>query len=288
MRIGSGRPLSDGALALAPLAEPRARGSGSPSPTASSPGWSRQLPGDVISTGFPALDAILGPAGLPREASATLRGDLSSGKTTLALRCIAEAQAGGAIAAYLDLAHTFDPAEAVGRGVDLRWLLVIRPGDAAEGFALAGALLMGRSVDMLVVDLPGRLRARMEEGIRRLAAHARRVGARLIMLEPVSMAAALHAALAGSTGLCLDLERRAWLRLGRDVVGQRTEVVVARNRYGPPGRSVTLDIHYLGGERAVATHRFASADHVTDRDEARHEADMPVPRGQGVPRLVAA
>jgi RecA/RadA recombinase len=292
VRLGSGRPSIRGSLALAPVADPDGRGADAREARAPASGWSRQSPGEVVSTGFPALDAILGPAGLPREASVTLRGDLSSGKTTLALRCVAEAQAAGAVAAYLDLSRIFDPAEAVGRGVDLRWLLVIRPGDAAEGFALAGALLQGRSVDLLVVDLPGRLHGRMEEGIRRLAAHARRAGARLILLEPVSLSASLQAALAGSTGLSLDLERRGWLRLGQNVVGQRTEVVVARNRYGPPGRSVTLDIHYPGGERAIATHRFASADHAPeqaiDRPVAGGEAAGPALRGRATPRLVAA
>ena len=213
----------------------------------------------VISTGFPALDAALGTSGLPPEASVVIRGGPSSGKTTLALRCVAEAQAGGDIVAWLDLARALDPVEAVGRGVDLRWLLVIRPADAAEGFALAGSLLSGRCVGLLVVDLPARLRGRLEEPLRRLAAHARRVGARLIVLEPVSVDGAIQAALARGTGLRLELERRAWLRLGRDVVGQRTSVAVVKNRYGPPGRSVDLDIHYLAdGERSVATHRLAS------------------------------
>ena len=253
VRLGAGRPMNHGSLALAALSDPD---------QAVHTGPHGYPHGDVISTGFPALDAILGPPGLPREASATLRGDLSSGKTTLALRCIAEAQANGAIAAYLDLAHAFDPVEAVGRGVDLRWLLIVRPADPAEGFALAGALLSGRTVDLLVVDLPGRLRARMEDRIRRLAAHARRAGARLIVLEPVSIDPVLHAALAGATGLRLELERRAWIRLGREVVGQRTEVAVARNRYGPPGRSTALDIHYLTGERSIAAHRYASWFHL--------------------------
>ena len=211
----------------------------------------------LISTGFPALDAILGPSGLPREASVVIRGGPSSGKTTLALRCMAEAQAGGDVVAYLDLARAFDPVEAVGRGVDLRWLLVIRPADNEEGFALAGALLSGRSVGLLVVDLPARLHTRTDERLRRLVAHALRAGARLIVLEPVSLGRAPRVSLAGGTGLRLELERRAWLRLGRDVVGQRTVVVVAKNRYGPPGRSVDLDIHYLSeGERSLATHRL--------------------------------
>jgi len=264
VRLGDGRPVGSaaaagreapavhGSLALAALPDSHP---GAPQPTPESP-----LAG-VISTGFPELDAILGPCGLPPEASVTVRGGPSSGKTTLALRCAAEAQAAGDIVAWLDLGRAFDPVEAAGRGVDLRWLLIIRPADTQEGLSLAGALLTGRSVGLLVVDLPARLRARLDDQLRRLAAHARRVGARLIVLEPVSVAGSLQAALAQSTGLRLELERRTWLRLGRDVVGQRTAVAVAKNRYGPPGRSVDLDIHYLDdGERTLATHRSASGE----------------------------
>ncbi len=245
---GQGPPAVHGALALALLPDSHP---GAARPTAPTAG--------VISTGFPALDAILGPAGLPAEASVALRGGPSSGKTTLALRCTAEAQASGDIVAWLDLGRAFDPVEAVGRGVDLRWLLVIRPKDAQEGLSLAGSLLTGRCVGLLVVDLPARSHARLDDQLRRLAAHARRVGARLILLEPSSLAGSLGAALASSTGLRLELERQAWLRLGRDVVGQRTVVAVAKNRYGPPGRSVNLDIYYLAeGERSPVTHRSAS------------------------------
>ena len=261
VRLGDGRPVGSaaatgreapavhGSLALAVLPDSHP---GAPRPTPEA------APG-VISTGFPALDAILGPSGLPPEASVTVRGGPSSGKTTLALRCVAEAQASGDIAAWLDLGRAFDPVEAVGRGVDLRWLLVVRPRDAQEGFDLAGALLTGRSVGLLVVDLPARSRSRLDDQLRRLAAHARRVGARLVVLEPASVAGSLQAALAQSTSLRLELERQAWLRLGRDVVGQRTAAFVAKNRYGRPGRSVDLDIYYLAeGERSMATHRLVS------------------------------
>jgi RecA/RadA recombinase len=237
-----------GALALAPLPDAR--------PETSSADLDART---VISTGFPALDAILGPAGLPREASVVLRGGPSSGKTTLALRCAAEAQAAGDIVAWLDLARSLDPVEAVARGVDLRWLLVIRPADVPQGLALAGSLLSGRCVGLLVVDLPARWPARADEQLRRLVAHARRTAARLIILEPASSTRALQAALMQAGGLRLELERRAWIRLGRDVVGQRTSVAVAKNRYGPPGRSVDLDIHYLpDGERSLAAHRLAT------------------------------
>ncbi|HET7676795.1 MAG TPA: hypothetical protein VFK38_03010, partial [Candidatus Limnocylindrales bacterium] len=209
------------------------------------------LADDIVSTGFPELDAILGTGGLPRQASATIRGDASSGKTTLALRCVAEAQARGAIAAYLDLTRSFDPLEAVSRGVDLDWLVVVRPADAGEGFRLAGALLSGRAVDLLVLDLPPRLAARQESIVRRLSAHARQTGARLLMLEPAGLSGSLQGALAEVSALRLELERCAWLRLGRDVVGQRTAVTVAKNRFGPPGRRVELEIRYVEeGDRA--------------------------------------
>ena len=97
------------------------------------------------------------------------------------------------------------------------------------------------------------------------------------------MAVSLQATLAGSTGLRLELERRSWLRLGRDVVGQRTAVVVAKNRYGPPGRSVDLDIHYLtDGERSLATHRL-----IPDEASGKEPALLdPQPVEEPVPHLV--
>jgi len=151
------------------------------------------------------------------------------------------------------LAHVFDPLEAASRGIDLRWLLVVRPADPEEGFAIGVALLGGRAVDLLAVDLPERLAARHEAALRRLAAQARRTEARLVVLEPASLPNALHGALAESVGLRLELEHRAWLRLGRDVVGRRVGVNVAKNRFGPPGRQVELEIRYLAdGAQAPA------------------------------------
>jgi RecA/RadA recombinase len=214
----------------------------------------------VIYTGFAALDAILGPGGLPRSASVAIRGDGSSGRTTLVLRLAAEAQAAGSIVAWLDLSRSFDPVEAVARGIRLEWLVVITPETLDEGLAIGGALLAGRSVDLLVLDLPGsRLAAsdrptRIADRLGRLAALARRSETLFVVLEPPGLAGGpaggLATAVAESTGLRLELARRSWIRLGRDVVGQRTEALVARNRYGPPGRRATLRILYAeGGER---------------------------------------
>ena len=196
--------------------------------------------GRVVPTGFAALDAILGTGGLPRSATVALRGDASSGKTTVALRVAAEAQATGAIVAWLDLARAFDPVEAVARGVRPEWLVVLTPVDLEEALALSAALLAARTVDLLVVDLPdGRDPAvsgvRVGDRLGRLAALARRAGTLLVVVEPNALGRALAAAVEGASGLRLELERTGWIRLGRDVVGQRSAVTVARNRHGPPG-----------------------------------------------------
>ena len=246
-RWGAAAPRVVGALATAPLpAEVEPDEAPQPAPSSVE---------RIVRTGFPALDAILGPGGLPRSASVALRGDASSGKTTLALRLAAEAQADGAIVAWLDLARALDPVEAVARGVRLDWLVVLTPDTLDEGLSIAGALLAGRSVDLLVIDLPprpdpGTTAAKVADRLRRLAALARRSETLLVALEPPGLAAGLATAVAESTGLRLELARRSWIRLGRDVVGQQAEVTVARNRFGPPGRRAELRILYAeGGER---------------------------------------
>jgi len=209
-------------------------------------------PAKVYSTGFAALDAILGPGGLPRGMGLSLRGDLSSGRTTIALRLAAEAQANGAIVAWLDLADAFDPVEAVARGVDPAWLVVVTPAGPDEGLAIAGSLLSGRTVDLLVIDLPARPEgaSKFADRLGRLAALARRAGISLLVLEPPGLTSSVAAAVGEGTGIRLELARQAWIRLGRDVVGQATEVLVARSRAGPPGRRTTLRILYAdGGDR---------------------------------------
>ncbi|MGC8633136.1 MAG: hypothetical protein ACP5VP_00455 [Candidatus Limnocylindrales bacterium] len=223
----------------------------------------------VVPTGFPALDAILGPGGLVRAAQVTLRGDVSSGKTTLALRLVAEAQAHGSVVAWLDLARVFDPIEAVARGVDLAWLLVLRASDVTEGLRLAGALVGGRAVEVVVADLPEEMPADWELLLRRLVARARQAGVRLVTIEPPNLVTPLQGALVESAGVGLDLERRAWIRIGRDVVGQRTQVTVTRNRFGPPGRRVELEIRYADeGDRYRGVERLL---------------DIPSPPGSAAP-----
>src|SRR6476620_6577248 len=268
--VGAAAPRVVGALALAPSLEPAPEEPSEGEPLA---------PTDhdrVIRTGFAALDAILGPGGLPTSASVAIRGDGSSGRTTLTLRVAAEAQEQGSVVAWLDLSRSFDPVEAVARGVRLEWLVVITPETLDEGLAIGGALLAGRSVDLLVLDLPGgRLAgsdrpARIADRLGRLAALARRAETLLVVLEPPGLAGGLATAVAESTGIRLELARRSWIRLGRDIVGQRTEALVARNRYGPPGKRATLRILYAeGGERDACLGRDDLLRDDQDLDEAK-------------------
>jgi recombination protein RecA len=256
-RWGAAAPRVIGALALAP--EP------GESALVEAPATAPLPDERVIRTGFPALDAILGPGGLPRSASVAIRGDGSSGRTTLALRTAAEAQSAGSVVAWLDLSRSFDPVEAVARGVRLEWLVVITPASLDEGLSIAGSLLAGRSVDLLVLDLPGGRLAkrdtpgRIADRLHRLAALARRAETLLLILDapgPGGKPGGLSTAVDQSTGIRLELARRSWVRLGRDIVGQRTEALVAHNRHGPPGRTATLRILYAeGGERDACLNR---------------------------------
>ena len=248
-------PQVDGALALAIRAQP------APELEPTDVTRPTSLPDEIVPTGFARLDTLLGTGGLPRGVSASFRGARSSGKTALALHCLAQAQARGGIVAFLDLCRIFDPLEAVARGVDLRWLLVLRPQGVDEGWALSAALVAGRQIDLLVVDLPARLRASHETSLRRLAAHARRSNVRMIVLEPTTLAAPVHGALAESVALRLELEQRAWLRAGRDIIGRCVSVSVAKNRFGPPGRETEIEIRYLAEtEMEPALNRFAIRD----------------------------
>src|SRR4051812_28110534 len=208
-RWGAAAPrITDGALALAPATAPSLIPVPNEPPT---PTPARTPDDRVIHTGFAALDAILGPGGLPRSASVAIRGTGSSGRTTLSLRVAAEAQAQGSIVAWLDLSRSFDPVEAVARGIRLEWLVVTPPASLDEGLSIAGSLLAGRSVDLLVLDLPGgRLArtdrpARIADRLHRLAALARRAETLLLILDAPGLAGGLATAVAESTGIRLAL-----------------------------------------------------------------------------------
>jgi hypothetical protein len=247
------RPVSTlGALALAP--EPRLREA--PDGSTDTRAGSRA---PVASTGFRAIDALIG--GLPGHGTVSLVGDPSSGATTLALRTMAESQSSGAIGAWLDLPGRFDPLEAAGRGVDLRWLVVVRPRNPADGLRIAGSLVASRSIDLLVLDLPPRLASDQGAMLRQLAAQARRVGARVLAIGSGSLAPGVRDALAEASHLRLGFAHRDWLRVGREIVGQRVTVTVEKDRGGAPGRAVDIEIRYPpDGERGPAVARLATRE----------------------------
>ena len=263
------QPLPDagvgGALATAPRPRPAA------------------VPGSAIPTGFAELDALLVGSGLPRPGTVALSGVGSSGSTTLAMRALAGAQDVGALAAWIDLSRSLDPVEAVARGVNLEWLAVLVPDGIGQALAMAGTLLQARAVDILVLDLGTARAARspstappatalpsttptpatpaapmlpvrrgprppsLADQLARLVAFARRAGALLLVLEPAGTPAPLRAVLDEGAGLRLELRRSGWVRLGREVVGQRTEVRVTKDHHGAPDRRTTLRILYAEG-----------------------------------------
>lgn len=243
----------DGALAMVPLPADE------PGPTESREANPGRRDG-VVSTGFPALDAILGPGGVPLAATVALRGRGSSGTTTLALRLVAEAQAAGSLAAWVDLGRSLDPLEAAARGVRLDDLAVLVPESLDEALAMTGTLLQGRAVDVAVLDLGSgvepsahvRTARSAVDRLHRIAAVARRSGALLVVVEPPDLPAGLAGAVSEAAALRLELSRRAWVRLGRDVVGQWTDAIVGRSRFGPPGRRTALRILYADGGRRDA------------------------------------
>ena len=119
---------------------------------------------------------------------------------------------------------------------------------------MAAMLLQDRTVDLLVLDLPNRpldpagmSAMRLADRLHRLTALARRADVQMLVIEPPGLPAPITGAISQVASLRLDLSRLAWIRLGRDIVGQRTEVRVTRDRFGPPGRAAELRILYSDG-----------------------------------------
>ncbi|MCY7416904.1 MAG: hypothetical protein LH650_00135, partial [Chloroflexi bacterium] len=120
-----------------------------------------------------------------------------------------------------------------------------------------GSLLASRSIDLLVLDLPPRMPTDQAGLVRQLAAQARRVGGRVLAIGSGSLTPVIRDALAESSHLRLALAHRDWLRVGREVVGQRVTVTVEKDRAGAPGRATEIEIRYQpDGERGAAVGRI--------------------------------
>jgi RecA/RadA recombinase len=195
----------------------------------------------AVPTGHTALDGALGTAGWPRGALAVLDAAPGHGATSLALDSMAAAQAAGGLVAWVDASRTFDPPCAARHGVSLEWLLVVRPADAGEALGLAAWLARSRLLDLLVLDLDGSSIPRFE----RLAALLPRSDATVLLIGPSTV----RQAAAKAAGVRLRLERRAWLAVGRDLVGLRTAVEVTRHRWALAGSTAELDLFFDEGRR---------------------------------------
>jgi hypothetical protein len=173
-----------------------------------------------------------------------------SGATSLALGSLAACQASGGLAAYLDPTGSLDPATAARLGVNLEWLLVVHPADAVEAVELAAWLAREGRIDALVLDLAD---ATLPRGLDRLADLLVRTGGVSLLLANAGREAAGRVA-----GVRVALERRAWLAVGRDLVGQRVQATVTRQRWALAGGSAELDLYFAEGRRVDPLLRAAA------------------------------
>lgn len=206
---------------------------------------------EALPTGQPELDAALRTGGWPRGSLALLDATTGSGATTLALGSLAAVQERGGIVAWLDTPGVFDPATAARLGVRLEWLLVVRPASAAEAVELAAWLARDRFLDALVLD-PGSMDSVPRTAWDRLAT---------LLPRTESVALTLGSGARGAeaaAGIRVALRRRAWLGVGRDLVGQRVAATIERHRWALAGATAELDLWFAEGRRADAWLRAAA------------------------------